>query len=204
MLVERKSALCIYSFESETELNYPDSTQITLWRDASSVTATLLSCEEMTAFLAVEEYIGSNIASIEFTAEPWILLQFLTERLKALREAPSSIVKSLILEGKANVCFGKAIVTGQDKACKMALSQPITFIWGPPGTGKTHTLAQIALQHIAQNRRVLMLSHSNVSVDGAACARCNWMCAPVRGKLSAMAIRATKSCLNTLFFPPTT
>lgn len=183
VLVERKGALCIYSFESETELNYPDSTQITLWRDANGVTATLLSCEEMTVFLAVEEYIGSNIASIEFTAEPWILLQFLTERLKALREAPPSIVKSLILEGKANVCFGKAIVTGQDKACKMAFSQPITFIWGPPGTGKTHTLAQIALQHIAQNRRVLMLSHSNVSVDGAALRTLQLDARPCPGKI---------------------
>ena len=47
------------------------------------------------------------------------------------------------------------------------MSQPITFIWGPPGTGKTETLAKIALQHMEAGKRVLMLSYSNVSVDGA-------------------------------------
>ena len=49
----------------------------------------------------------------------------------------------------------------------MAQSQPITFIWGPPGTGKTETLAKISIAHIKQGHRVLMLSYSNVSVDGA-------------------------------------
>lgn len=50
---------------------------------------------------------------------------------------------------------------------EMEQSQPITFVWGPPGTGKTQTLAKIALTHIEQGHRVLMLSYSNVSVDGA-------------------------------------
>ena len=52
-------------------------------------------------------------------------------------------------------------------AMQMALSQAITFIWGPPGTGKTQILAQIAIEHIKKNHTVLMLSYSNVSVDGA-------------------------------------
>ena len=49
----------------------------------------------------------------------------------------------------------------------MSFEQPITFVWGPPGTGKTQTLAKIALKHIENEEKVLMLSYSNVSVDGA-------------------------------------
>ena len=49
----------------------------------------------------------------------------------------------------------------------MAGEQPITFVWGPPGTGKTTTLVNVALQFLSQGKRVLMLSYSNVSVDGA-------------------------------------
>ncbi len=40
-------------------------------------------------------------------------------------------------------------------------------MWGPPGTGKTTTLARVALEHILQCERILMVSYSNVSVDGA-------------------------------------
>lgn len=39
-------------------------------------------------------------------------------------------------------------------------------MWGPPGTGKTYTMAKIAKKYIAQNKSVLIVSHSNVSVDG--------------------------------------
>ena len=59
------------------------------------------------------------------------------------------------------------ISVGQSEAIRMANTQPITFIWGPPGTGKTTTLARIALEHITQNHRVLMLSHTRIAVDNA-------------------------------------
>ena len=61
----------------------------------------------------------------------------------------------------------KKISVGQPTAIHMTDTQPITFIWGPPGTGKTTTLAQIALKHIEQNHRVLMLSHTRIAVDNA-------------------------------------
>ena len=47
------------------------------------------------------------------------------------------------------------------------MKNDVTFIWGPPGTGKTYTLAQIAIKCIENNERVLIISHSNVAVDGA-------------------------------------
>jgi len=42
---------------------------------------------------------------------------------------------------------------------------PVTFVWGPPGTGKTYTLARVAAQKYVKGRRVLILSHSNQAVD---------------------------------------
>ena len=39
-------------------------------------------------------------------------------------------------------------------------------VWGPPGTGKTYTMAKIANSYIAQGKSVLIVSHSKVSVDG--------------------------------------
>jgi len=42
---------------------------------------------------------------------------------------------------------------------------PVTFVWGPPGTGKTYTLARVAANKYFQEKRVLLLSHSNQAVD---------------------------------------
>ena len=39
-------------------------------------------------------------------------------------------------------------------------------VWGPPGTGKTYTMSQIAKTYVKQGKTVLIVSHSNVSVDG--------------------------------------
>ena len=87
--------------------------------------------------------------------------------MKSLRAADSPIARSLILDGRRLVQFNRDILTGQENAVRLSLSQPITFVWGPPGTGKTETLAKIALQHMAKGHRVLMLSYSNVFGDGA-------------------------------------
>jgi hypothetical protein len=57
--------------------------------------------------------------------------------------------------------------TGQEVAFKRAMEEEVLFIWGPPGTGKTHLLGRLAASMLCQGRRVLILSHSNVAVDGA-------------------------------------
>ena len=165
--VEMKNGLFIYSFESDSELNIPDNTQISLWQNEAEIPAIIINCEDFTLTIAAARDLGEKIPVIEFSAEPWKLLHFLTERLKSLREANSPIANSLILEGRSKVQFDEPILTGQENAVRLSLHQPITFVWGPPGTGKTETLAEIALQHMARGDRVLMLSYSNVSVDGA-------------------------------------
>ncbi len=158
----------IYSFESDTELNLPDNIGITLWKGDQSFAATLISCEEFSLIAAVSSFIGNTVPEIEFTSEPWRLLYDLIERTEAIRPNPSGIVKSLILEGRRMVDFSGFVRKGQELALRMSKEKPILFVWGPPGTGKTETLAKMVLDHIATGERVLMLSHSNVSVDEAA------------------------------------
>lgn len=55
----------------------------------------------------------------------------------------------------------------QNSAIKAALSNDITYIWGPPGTGKTTVIGQIVDELYKHNRSVLVVSHTNTAVDGA-------------------------------------
>jgi K+/H+ antiporter YhaU regulatory subunit KhtT len=56
----------------------------------------------------------------------------------------------------------------QRQALLRALASPLLVIQGPPGTGKTNVLAATALLHaILFGYRVLIVSHTNVSLDNA-------------------------------------
>ena len=55
----------------------------------------------------------------------------------------------------------------QQRAIRTALTEDITYIWGPPGTGKTTVIGQIIEQLYQHNRTVLVVSHTNTAVDGA-------------------------------------
>ena len=166
--IEVKNGRYVYSFEADDELNYPDGTQISIWQGKISVPGHVVGCEDFTIIIETSTDFGANVSSLEFSAEPWRLLDALIERLDNMLENPSEIVRALVCDGHKSIDYGNYnIMTGQQNAVEMAKKQPITFVWGPPGAGKTQTLAQIALEHIKRGNRVLMLSYSNVSVDGA-------------------------------------
>lgn len=53
----------------------------------------------------------------------------------------------------------------QQNCIKTAIGQEITFIWGPPGTGKTTTLAGLIENLSNAGERTLVCSISNIAVD---------------------------------------
>jgi vacuolar-type H+-ATPase subunit D/Vma8 len=53
----------------------------------------------------------------------------------------------------------------QERAIRTSMSQEVTFIWGPPGTGKTKTLTSILKNLIQAQKRVLLVAHTNRAVD---------------------------------------
>ena len=53
----------------------------------------------------------------------------------------------------------------QEQAVIKALQNDITFIWGPPGTGKSHTLARLIANLYEEGERTAVTSISNVAVD---------------------------------------
>ena len=166
-LVETRGHAYLYTFEADTELFLPDDTAIQIWKDGNSIPGTAVHCEDFTIIIATTANFGSTNVSLQFSAEPWQLIQYLIDRLREMQPKVSPIVNELVCCGWNHIKTKEGITTGQENACAMSVKQPITFIWGPPGTGKTETLARIAIRHMQLGLRVLMVSYSNVSVDGA-------------------------------------
>ncbi len=56
----------------------------------------------------------------------------------------------------------------QKEAVKKALGAPeLCLIWGPPGTGKTEVISEIARREAQQGHKVLISSQANLAVDNA-------------------------------------
>lgn len=53
----------------------------------------------------------------------------------------------------------------QREAIHKAMVQPVSYIWGPPGTGKTATLAYIMANYVLRGKTVLFVSNTNRAVD---------------------------------------
>lgn len=83
--------------------------------------------------------------------------QFLDPLIKDLKSIPIKPVAGMSDCGDLNL--------SQQGAIKKALRQKVTFVWGPPGTGKTKTLGALAASLIQSGKRVLLTALSNKALD---------------------------------------
>ena len=61
--------------------------------------------------------------------------------------------------------FSENLNESQNKALKFSINSETFLIHGPPGTGKTTTLAEVIKKHIELKKKILVSADSNVAVD---------------------------------------
>lgn len=64
--------------------------------------------------------------------------------------------------------FDEGLEEDQRDAVRRALGQDLSLVLGPPGTGKTRTLAELVRQSVARGERVLVTAASHTAVDNLA------------------------------------
>lgn len=55
--------------------------------------------------------------------------------------------------------------SSQAKALQNALQSDVSYIWGPPGTGKSHCLSTLLIEFLRHGEKTLVVSIANVAVD---------------------------------------
>lgn len=160
----------VYTFENPNDANIPVGASVSVWVDGADekVPGTVIACEDLTLDLSVEIDLGAKVPSAKVTSDLWRLLKELDERLESI--GPQNQLALELIGGRryATKTDIKEVPRGQEAAITAALKNRITVIWGPPGTGKTYTMARIAIEFAKRGMKVLAVSHSNVSVDGVA------------------------------------
>ena len=72
--------------------------------------------------------------------------------------------KGTISEDKPKVSKD-TLNTEQFQAVKSSLGSDIVYIWGPPGTGKTHCISKVIEAFYYEKKKVLLVSNTNAAVD---------------------------------------
>lgn len=120
--------------------------------------------------------LGAFVARAILRVEDLGLLRKLTEILEAIAAgaAPVSALATSIFHPKSigtqklSLPMMPALnrVKGEQRlVLEQACASEITFVWGPPGTGKTYVIAHLITALVARGERVLMASHTHAAVD---------------------------------------
>ena len=167
--ISKMNGLYAYQFEMESEVFLADDSPVKVSCMAGTEEGTVMLCDGFEILLLLESDLGKNISSGTISVEPWKLLESLNKKIEKITDL-GQVGRKFLREGPALATKlpSTHIPKGQELAREHALNSPITIIWGPPGTGKTHTMSEIAISLLKKGKSVLLVSHSNVSVDGVA------------------------------------
>jgi AAA domain len=106
---------------------------------------------------------------------PWFLYEKLIKVLEEIDSHRFAVERAMTLFGKLDatseprglVRVHASLNASQRAAVQLCSDSDLSFVWGPPGTGKTTTLAHIVSELLAQGLRVLVLSTTNAALDQA-------------------------------------
>src|SRR4051794_34427725 len=156
-----------YYFDTASPLRIPVGSTIRLEWGRIKSNGRVLSSEGKGVILSLEQTLGDFVQEAYLLHDPWELLEQLIERFDEIKKSKRKRlrVKRLMdpsMEAKHPV---EKIKSNAHELMLRSKYNPVTFVWGPPGTGKTYTLARVAASKYFQEKRVLILSHSNQAVD---------------------------------------
>jgi len=156
-----------YYFEAVQPMRIPVGSMVRVEWGKKLVEGRVLSSEGQSVIVKLEQTLGDLISEVTIWHDPWELLEQLIQRIEEISKSKRkrARVKKLMdpsMPAKHPIDIIKSNV---HELVLRSKYNPITFVWGPPGTGKTYTLARVAANKYFKNKKVLVLAHSNQAVD---------------------------------------
>ncbi len=162
-----------YAFLIDSVLNTPDGAPGDLVIPGkASIAATIVSVEGLRIVISIETDLGKFVPTAKLQTNLTILMRKLIERIEnnAKQQNPAAdrmLGNATVSGAPERPTFRPMLNQNQLKALESALGRDLTVVWGPPGTGKTHTIGTITEHLNIASRTVLLVSHTNSAVDQA-------------------------------------
>ncbi|HDR7601560.1 AAA domain-containing protein [Bacillus mycoides] len=156
----------VYVFQLISEVSLPEGSPIRIEFDGEEATGEVLSVHGLEIELKLNDYIQGEIREAVLYSEPWQLLEQLQERLKEAHKdkLKRNRIKRLV-DGTSSPKHLEKMKNTKNELAYRSFYNPTTYVWGPPGTGKSYNLSRIISAHYQKGKSVLVLAHSNAAVD---------------------------------------
>jgi superfamily I DNA and/or RNA helicase len=177
-LIDKASDTFIYRFPYDEDAYFRDDAPILLTIGEQETNGTIVSFAEKEITIAVEQDFGETITFARIKTDDSFLVERLKQRYEEIAkgEAANSINKDFLdkllglTTAKVEVSeIGDALIDDLDPekqaAVRLGLGSEVTFIWGPPGTGKTYVLARLIQALYQAEKKILVVSNTNLAVD---------------------------------------
>jgi superfamily I DNA and/or RNA helicase len=176
------SGLSVYVFNLESFLTTLDDSPAEIEINGFKYHAQILLTQGLEVEIGIEGFSGNFVSEATLYTNLWYLLEALKKKLEeksnSTKNSDFNLSEGLFLgklSGEYSLNQKEISYTlgaeppndAQKKAIKAAFSSKLSIIWGPPGTGKTKTIARIVEAHLNAGRSVLIVSHANNAVDEA-------------------------------------
>jgi hypothetical protein len=163
----RKDNGYTYYLETAQALIIPIGSKVRIEWGQLKTEGRMLSSVGESVIITLEQDIGDFLTELLLIYDPWDLLEQLTQRLDEIKDNKQkrARIKRLMdpsIPAKHPV---EKITSNVHELVLRSKYNPITYVWGPPGTGKTYTLARVVANKYFKEYRVLVLAHSNQAVD---------------------------------------
>lgn len=176
----------VYRLELDVDYTIPEGTRVQLHVPGDIGTGETLRHDRLADCIdcVFREDLTDEITSGMLEFDSTFLLNRLEERLLAIAGGPPGAPLPApaepfhrktgldFLTGEAargepvNALFPD-LSRSQETAVRFVLGQRIGYLWGPPGTGKTQTVARLVHALLERSEKVLLTAHTNIATDNA-------------------------------------
>jgi flagellar biosynthesis GTPase FlhF len=171
----KKGSSFIYEFEELTGYPPDEGIQVSFTVGEKNTKGRYLGEINSKFIFELEDDLGKNIPTAAIVSDPLFLL----EKQISILDLDKPFVNQVALSSlgladyvkveplKPNKIFMDGLNQQQADSLNVVAKNSITYIWGPPGTGKTTTMGSIVAALASLGQKVLLVSNTNLAIDTA-------------------------------------
>lgn len=168
----------LYRFTTDEDVVLPDNSRAEIIVNEARYDCTVIAVEGFHILLVSDPDLGEEIPEARLDVDLTFLIRALQDAIEPLIQTPDHAIVAQaigIREPSRRRSHSQAeraplrarADRNQQRAIDASATYDCSFIWGPPGTGKTWTIAAIVEAALAAHETILITSHTNVAVDNA-------------------------------------